>query len=172
MNALVSLTNNVMHAERAAVTPQLMAICRAVTPQFYKTMSDVEVKAEKASIELLTANIDNLTLARMCELAVLNYPKARSENNKTYFDINFILTFFNQAFNYVWCESVEVPRGSERTKSSFRHDMNILEETYEDKAGGTYHVKCIYEPKGTPHEHYYSPKFWQLFSQNIDEVEL
>jgi len=169
MNALMTLTNDVAKCGQNAA-PHIMAVCRAVTPQFYKTMSDVDVQMEKASIELLTVDIDNRTLAKMCELAVLNYPRARSENNKIFFDINYILTFYKQAFNFVWCESVDVPRGSERVSEIYHRDTKTIEEKYKDKQGNCYHIKQLVQPKDDTYDsRIYSSKFWEVTLTDIDD---
>ena len=50
-----------------------------------------------SSIQVLTADIDGAVMAKMCEMAAKDYPRARSENPKVYFDINYILTFYKKA---------------------------------------------------------------------------
>jgi len=109
-NNLISTKNQVGLLSRPTAE-NIMAFCRVITPQFYKGLSRQDLVAEKMSIELLTGHMDVPVLRKMCELAVQNYGIARSENTKMYFDINYILTFYRMAFNYVWCDSVEIPDG-------------------------------------------------------------
>ena len=114
MNELVNITSQLQKCDKKEVSKQVMSICRAITPQFYKNLSTEDVRAEKLSIELLTADIDNETLSEMCRRAVLNYSKERSFDKKTYFDINYILQFYRDAFNYIHCEKVDVSRNAEK----------------------------------------------------------
>ena len=108
MNELVKITSQLSVCDKKEVSKQVMSICRAITPQFYKNLTTEDIKAEKMSIELLTAEIDGETLSEMCRRAVLNYAKERSLNNKVYFDINYILQFYKQSFNFVHCDNVVV----------------------------------------------------------------
>ena len=59
MNELVTITSQIEKCEKKDISKQVMSVCRAITPQFYKSMSVDDVKAERLSIELLTADIDN-----------------------------------------------------------------------------------------------------------------
>lgn len=143
MNQLVETTSAICKCEVKDVAPQIMTICRAVTPQFYKGMADVDVKAERLSIELLTSNIEQECLAEMCRLAILNYPRSRSENPKAYFDINYILTFYKDAFNKVFCKQVELPKKSSLIKCDFDFDTYIVTETWKSPEGKTIVIKEI-----------------------------
>ena len=73
------------------------ALCRFITPQFYSKQTRDEAAATVSSIQVLTADIDGAVMAKMCEMAAKDYPKARSENPKVFFDINYILTFYKKA---------------------------------------------------------------------------
>lgn len=75
----------------------IYAMCRAVTPQFYKHSRE-EMKQAVDSIQILTENIDPELLARMCDMAIREYPKTHSAKSTQYFDINYILTFYNKAW--------------------------------------------------------------------------
>lgn len=160
-----------MNCDSKEITPQVMAMCRAITPQFYKGMSDVDIRAEKLGIDLLTANIDQHCLGEMCRLAVLNYPRFRSENPKTYFDVNYILTFYKQAFNKLFCENVEIPKGSEKIQSSYDDEQNILTEIWQAPDGAKITIKEI---KDYPNksEHIYSSKFMERMFNNWDDIDI
>lgn len=73
------------------------ALCRFITPQFYSKQTRDEAAATVSSIQVLTADIDGAVMAKMCEMAAKDYPKARSENPKVFFDINYILSFYKAA---------------------------------------------------------------------------
>lgn len=170
MNALVTTTNAICECRAEEVAPQIMTVCRAVTPQFYKGMSDLDIKAEKASIELLTSNIQQDCLAEMCRLAITNYARARSENEKTFFDINYILTFYKRAFNKLYCESVELPKRSKLQRSSYDYDTNILEEHWLTPDGQEVLIREIKEENKSGRT--YSSKFWQAQFFDFDDTEI
>lgn len=168
MNALVTTTNAICQCKAEEVAPQIMTVCRAVTPQFYKGMSDIDIKAEKASIELLTSNIDQQCLAEMCRLAILNYARARSDNDKTYFDINYILTFYKKAFNKLYCENVEIPKRSQLLKSNYDYDTNILEEHWRTPDGQVVLIREIRDENKSGRT--YSSKYWQAQYFDFDDA--
>ncbi|MBR2385693.1 hypothetical protein IKA92_07370 [bacterium] len=168
MNALVTTTNAICQCKAEEVAPQIMTVCRAVTPQFYKGMSDIDIKAEKASIELLTSNIDQQCLAEMCRLAILNYARARSDNDKTYFDINYILTFYKKAFNKLYCESVDIPKRSQLLKSNYDNDTNILEEHWRTPDGQEVLIREIRDENKSGRT--YSSKYWQTQYFDFDDA--
>lgn len=168
MNALVTTTNAICQCKAEEVAPQIMTVCRAVTPQFYKGMSDIDIKAEKASIELLTSNIDQQCLAEMCRLAILNYARARSDNDKTYFDINYILTFYKKAFNKLYCENVEIPKRSQLLKSNYDYDTNILEEHWRTPDGQVVLIREIRDENKSGRT--YSSKYWQAQYFDFDNA--
>ena len=89
------------------------ALCRFITPQFYSKQTRDEAAATVSSIQVLTADIDGAVIAKMCEMAAKDYPKARSENPKVYFDINYILTFYKRAAEIVRPEWAQVYLGDE-----------------------------------------------------------
>lgn len=167
---IMRMVNGLAVCSKEKASEQVMAVCRMVTPQFYKTMSVSDIKAEKAAVDLFTADIDGATLAEMCKRAVLLYPKSRSENAKLFFDLNYILTFYNDAFNFVHCDSVEVKKGA--TKKAERYDdvKHILWQKWVD-VDGEKTVGVIYDKKGSFEQHLYSPKDFEQMERNIEEVE-
>lgn len=89
------------------------ALCRFITPQFYSKQTRDEAAATVSSIQVLTADIDGAVMAKMCEMAAKDYPKARSENPKVFFDINYILTFYKMAAESLRPAWAEVYLGDE-----------------------------------------------------------
>lgn len=172
MNELAKTTSAISNCSAKEVAPQIMTICRTITPQFYKGMSDMDVAAEKLGIELMISNIDQHCLAEMCRLAVLNYPRFRSENPKTYFDVNYILTFYKQAFNQLYCDLIELPKKSQLKTSSFNNETNILTEVWETPSGEEVKIREICEPSKKSYERVYSKKFYQSCISDIDELEI
>lgn len=173
MNELARTTNAICECEQKDVAPQIMTICRAVTPQFYKGMADIDLKAEKLSIELLTSNIEQVCLAEMCKLAILNYPRKRSESEKVYFDINYILTFYKQAFNKVFCDLVELPKKSKLIESHFDYDTCTISEMWEDPNGNVIAIREIADKaKEQNNQRVYSSKFYKSMITDLDEVEI
>lgn len=167
MNELVNITNEIQQCEKKDISKQVMSVCRAITPQFYKSMTVEDVKAERLSIELLTADIDNNTLAEMCKRAVLNYPKSRSLNEKTYFDINYILTFYKTAFNFIHCENVVVSNKAEKIWEFYDDVKGILYQKWKEPNGEEKQVAVIQDKQGG---HQYSPKDYQMLYTDLNEV--
>ena len=167
MNELVNIMNEIQQCEKKDISKQVMSVCRAITPQFYKSMTVEDVKAERLSIELLTADIDNNTLAEMCKRAVLNYPKARSLNEKTYFDINYILTFYKTAFNFIHCENVIISNKAEKIWEFYDDVKGILYQKWKEPNGEEKQVAVIQDKQ---RGHQYSPKDYQMLYDNPDEI--
>lgn len=130
MNELTTTINKIATSQRNEVSGQIMILQRSITPQFYKNMSINEMKAEKMSIELLTSNIDIEVIAKMCELAVCNYGIKRSLNENVYFDINYILTFYIDAFNFIWCYNKNITQEHKLINVSYSDADKILIETW------------------------------------------
>lgn len=170
MNELVKITNEIQSCDKANVSKSIMGVCRAVTPQFYKNMSVDDIKAERLSIELLTADIDNETLSEMCKRAVLNYPKARSESNKTYFDINYILTFYKKTFNDIHCNNIKLSKNATKVWDRFDDKKNILYQKWLDN-GQEINIAVILE-ENEIRGHLYSPKDFEIMYSNLDDVEI
>lgn len=173
MNELIKATNAISNANANEVSTQIMAVCRAITPQFYKGQTDLDLKTEKMGIDMLTSNIEPKCLGEMCRLAVLNYPRARSENEKTFFDINYILTFYKQAFNSMFCEQVELPSHSEMISSNFDNETNIITEKYQSD-GKLIEIREIVKPKKDKlkYERIYSSKYFSNQFNNLDDIEI
>lgn len=76
----------------------IYAICRSITPQFYARQTSEEMTAMVNTIQLLTQSIREDILTCMCNLAVKAYPGDKAKNPKVFFDINYILGFFNEAW--------------------------------------------------------------------------
>ena len=169
MNELVNITNEIQQCEKKDISKQVMSVCRAITPQFYKSMTVEDVKAERLSIELLTADIDNNTLAEMCKRAVLNYPKARSLNEKTYFDINYILTFYKTAFNFIYCDSITVSNKAEKIWEFYDDVKGILYQKWEEPNGEEKQIGIIQEKQNG---HQYSPKDFQMFYTDLGNITI
>lgn len=167
MNEIVKITSQLQICDRKDIAKQVMSVCRAITPQFYKNMEIDDMKAEKMSIELLTADIDGETLAEMCKRAVLNYPKARSENNRTFFDINYMLQFYKQSFNFVHCENIKISKEAIKIYEQYDYVKGILYQKWREPNGEEKMVGIIQEEmKG----HQYSPKDYERMFTDIDDV--
>lgn len=168
-NELITITSQLQKCEKTEVPKQVMSICRAITPQFYKNMTTEEMKAEKLSIELLTSEIDNETLSEMCRRAVLNYSKERSLCNKTFFDINYILQFYKQSFNYVHCEMVEVSRKAEKVWEKYDSVKGILYQKWQEPDGVLKVIGFIIDKNC---ERRYSPKDFKKLYTDINDIEI
>ena len=152
-----------------AIAANIMAFCRVITPQFYKGLTRSDMAAEKLAIEFLTKDMDLPVLKKMCELAAQCYGVARSESGKTFFDINYIMTFYRAAFNEVWCYSVDIPEGYEWSCStSFNETTRVITERWYLENAPDITVKFIverkyddrYEKQRGMLERHYTPKFW------------
>lgn len=180
-NALITLTNNIAKADQNHVAAPILKMCTAITPQFYKNKSVEELQAEALSIELLTQNIPPEVLGDMCQLAILNYPSARSRSDKTFFDINYILTFFTQAFNERYCNNVNLD-GCEYVGYSIDEKIWLLTEVWKTKDGKEVLVKEVlseehkqrYLQKG--YERCYSSAYYKQLNRNwlkdLENIEL
>ena len=120
MNELAIATKDLQTS--ADISKTVLGVCTAITPQFYKNKSDAELRAETASIKLLTQGMEAEVVAEMCNLAAENYARERSHNARTYFDINYIVTFYSKAFNRV---HDKVPAGY----------CVLLDEMYDESTG-------------------------------------
>ncbi len=114
MNELTVIYNAIAEQPDAlSNAKQIYAICRTITPAFYKKQTLQEMKADVTSIALLIQEIRPDILAKMCELAVKNYGRARAKNDRVFFDINYILTFYDEAWdrarpdNMSWIARIE-----------------------------------------------------------------
>ena len=106
-------------------------------------------------------------MAEMCKRAVLNYPKARSLNEKTYFDINYILTFYKTAFNFIHCENVIISNKAEKIWEFYDDVKGILYQKWKEPNGEEKQVAVIQDKQ---RGHQYSPKDYQMLYDNLDEV--
>ena len=98
MNELTTFCGQIAEKSEARDKARAVyALCRFITPQFYSKQTRDEAAATVSSIQVLTADIDGAVMAKMCEMAAKDYPRARSENPKVFFDINYILTFYKKA---------------------------------------------------------------------------
>lgn len=171
MNELTTLTNDIQTATSATAAKPLLKLCTAITPQFYRNKSDMEIKAELLSIQLLTVNIEPPVLAKMCELAVLNYPAARSLNDKIYFDINYILTFFTQSFNQCCGEEVNLD-GYRYCGYSVDRSMWVLNEEWRNGSGDTVIVRQVMNENNKKSyakgERVYSSRYWVEWQKDND----
>ena len=173
MNDLVKMTNNIQSCDKKDLPKQIMSVCRAITPQIYKNLSIEDMKAEKIGIELLMADIDGETAAEMCKRAVLNYPRIKSENPKTIFDINFIMQFYKQSFNFVHCEAINISRNAEKIWEKYDDTKKILYQKWKEPSGEIKIVGHIQEKRGEGiFTHQYSPKDFELMENNWEDVEI
>lgn len=99
MNELTSVYNSLQQSDEVVRNNAkiIYAICRSVTPQFYKHNAE-EMRVALTSIQLMISGVPENILAIMSQLAVKNYPIARSRNPHVYFDINYILEFYDEAW--------------------------------------------------------------------------
>ena len=94
---LVTVQNLQLQKEVKSNVKEIYAFCSSVTPQFYKKKTNDELKVELQSIEMLISGINPVVLKKMCELAVKNYVKRKSEKPELIFDIHYINSFYTQA---------------------------------------------------------------------------
>lgn len=149
MNEIVKITSELQVCDRKDISKQIMSVCRAITPQFYKNMSIEDMKAERMSIELLTADIDGETLAEMCKRAVMKYPQARSENSKAFFDINYLLQFYKQAYNFVHCENIFVSKEATKIYQNYDTVKGILYQRWKEPSGEEKLIAVIQDKSNT-----------------------
>lgn len=169
-------TNETAIKPQQSAVAQIMAMCRVVTPQFYKGLSQTDVQAEKATIELLTQHIDSTVISRMCELAIKNYGTARSDNSKIYFDINYVLSFYRTAFNEIWCSNINLPIDAKRISDEYDPISRIITEYWQDNNGKNYVIKYIadtdYNVK-LQHDNaavrHYTPKYYEMDNRYWNE---
>lgn len=167
MGELAILVNSVVTAERKELSKSILKVCTSITPQFYKNKTVEELQAEKLSIELLTDGIDQEVLGLMCRMAIKQYPLERARNNRTFFDINYILTFYEQAFNYHWCESVRLDRDCKYCDGEYNEYTKILVERWE-RNGEEIIIKYLVpqsslDARCGSQARFYSPKFLQTY---------
>lgn len=100
MNEVAVMCNQLQQNSNAKrdLAKTIYAFCRSVTPQFYK-QSVEEMNAAVTSIQMLIQGIREDVLAKMCQIAIREYPKTRAGSANSYFDINYILRFYDMAWN-------------------------------------------------------------------------
>ena len=97
MNDLTTICNSFVTAETTVIAATLLKTFRAITPQFYQRLTREQTETQLKGIELQIKNIPPEVLSKMFELAVNEYPRERSRNPQTYFDLNYYLTFYTGA---------------------------------------------------------------------------
>lgn len=131
MNELTSTYNAIAkQSDTLSNAKQIYAICRTITPQFYRKQTPQEMEMDVASIALIIQGIRPDILAKMCQLAVANYGKARAKDIRIFFDINYILTFCNEAWdkarpeNMAWIYDISIEAGRVVTTYCYWQDVN------------------------------------------------
>lgn len=97
LNSMLQRQQNEAARKRAKT---IYAICRNITPQFYNKQTPEEMETVVNTIELVTQGIREDILTTMCALAVKAYPLEKSKDAKTFFDVNYILGFYKEAWDY------------------------------------------------------------------------
>ncbi len=99
MNEITRVCNQITQtADKTLVAKIIYTLCRMITPKFYQRQTVAEMRAAVVSIYAVTKNIRQDVLSKMCELAVDNYAAHRADSQNNYFDINYILSFYNLAW--------------------------------------------------------------------------
>lgn len=175
MNEMRVLTKEIETSGYGEIAKNILKFCIAVTPQFYKNKTKEELQAEKTSIELLTANIEPKVLACMCETATRKYAEMRSRNKKSYFDINFILTFYVAAFNKVNCKNQNV-QGHVCIGEDYDEENNVVSE-YWKNGEQSVTVRYIYPKdeierlKEMGVSRFHTPKYFESLSTDLSDVD-
>lgn len=76
---------------------QLYAFTRNLNPQFYVNKTKEEIEVELKTIQFLIKDIPQAILNKMCELAVKRYPKEKIKNEKITFNLDYVLSFYEEA---------------------------------------------------------------------------
>ena len=76
---------------------QILEMMKNITPQFYKNKKEVEIVAELNTIQYLIKDVPQDILSKMCELSVKKYPKRKIENESLVFNLEYILSFYEEA---------------------------------------------------------------------------
>lgn len=167
MNKIIKTNNGINEYSKTNASKEIMGMCRAITPQFYKNKTIADMQAEKLSIELLIKDIDNETLVEMCKRAVSNYARERSVNGIAYFDINYILTFYVEAFNYIHCDSINLSKQAKKIWSKFDNTSNILYQKWIDN-GEEIEIAVVLKDG----ESLYSPKDFENWISDLEDEEV
>lgn len=170
VNQLTTATTALANCETKDIAPQIMAMCRTITPQFYKGLSDVDIQTEKTGIELLLSGIERDCLVEMCRLAVLNYPLARSENEKQYFDINYILRFYKTAFNNINSKNIQIPDNAQYVRGAYDPQTHVVTEEYATDDGQKFVVRELVEPPLKNEQTIYSTKYFKIFEKQLEKI--
>ena len=85
----IELTNN------KTLARQIYAYCSMITPAYFNSKNDDEVKFEIKSIEFLIKDINFETLKAMIDCAITDYKEDKGKNPKMIFDIHYILSKYN-----------------------------------------------------------------------------
>ena len=74
------------------IAKQIYALCSMITPAYFNSKNDNEVKIEIKSIEFLIKDIDFDTLKAMVDCALTDYKEDKGKNPRLIFDVHYILS--------------------------------------------------------------------------------
>jgi len=168
---LLKTTNEIKNCELKDISKQIMTICRAISPQFYKSMSIEDMKQERYAIELLLNDIDQATIAEMCKRAITDYPRSRSQNNYTYMDINYILTFFKASFDFIHSDSIHLHANAVKLSGSYNEITKIITEKWNDN-GTIVEIKNFVNYNIDKNRQIFSKKDMERLFYNLDGEQL
>lgn len=168
-NDLMKITNDIAFASKQEVAKMILKVFSAVTPKFYRGLTSESLKMELAGIELVIADIDSQTLAEMCKRAIKSYAIARSKDSNTYFDINYILSFYKESFDFVHSINVPLSRSAEEIEDYYDEVTNIKWQKWREKNGEI--VETASFVKDTKISHKYSLKDYERMFTDLDNIE-
>lgn len=125
------------------VALKLVKLFALLNPAIYKSFTVEELKDNIMATEIMISNIDAETLAEMIEMAIANYPQKRKENKKLVFDINYIIDFYKDAFDYVYCDKFKMELGATKLSSVYDANTGIIEQKWVAKTGEVVNIKCF-----------------------------
>lgn len=135
--------SNFKGISKKEVALKLVKLFGLFNPAIYKAFTEEDLRNEIMAIEIMLSKIDNETVAEMIERAIGSYPQKRMEDKKLVFDINYIMEFYKEAFDYVHCERFELPLGAKRLTSHYDEKTGIIEQRWQSKTGEIVDIKCF-----------------------------
>lgn len=131
MEGAEKLINSIAGSTREEASKTIIKLFKMANPNKYNGITMEDLTYEVMGINMLTIDIDCKTLSQMCYRAIKRYAVSKSNKEKCSFDINYILSFFIESFNYVHSDCVALPECAIEVSSMYDSIRNIKWQKWE-----------------------------------------
>lgn len=142
-NEIELIAKGIAGSTKENASKELFKLFSILNPFAYRGLSKAEIDKEIAGIMILIGEIDCETLGEMVRRGVQEYSNKRLANDRLIFNINYIMEFYKEAFDYVHCERFELPLGAKRLTNHYDEKTGIIEQRWQSKTGEIVDIKCF-----------------------------